>query len=147
MSINGVSVTVILVSKDKKVLIVQRSKEKSFPGKWVVPGGKVTVEDGMEPNTDGIRYYSAEARGMLEVHEETGISILGDLKYLCTMTLPNGRMVVSYYHELPVESSEINVTLNSENMDYRWVTRETMNYDYVAGMDSEIMIALERVGG
>jgi len=143
----NVSGTVILISKDHKALIIQRPENKSFGNKWLVPGGKVTIIDGLPPNKDNIKYYSVEERSISEVMEEVGIFISVDqLKYLCSLTLPNGRVVISYYSILPVNADEIKIVLNKESKDYKWIIKsEIEEYDFVAGMDDEIKEVFKRL--
>jgi len=42
-----VSSTVVVISKDKKALIVQRPPNKSFANLWTVAGGKLQDTDGI----------------------------------------------------------------------------------------------------
>jgi len=142
-----VSTTIVLISKDNKTLIIQRPKHKSFPNKWVVPGGKVTSEDGLIPNKDNIKYYSVEDRAIIEILEEVGVFLSKDkLQYLCSLTLPNNVVVISFYAIGSSNADDVKITLSEESQDYKWITEsEIKNYDFVAGMGEEIKEVFKRI--
>jgi mutator protein MutT len=58
-----VATCIVLMSKDKKVLLTKRTQNISFPNAWVFPGGHVELGESLE---------QAVVR---ELKEETGISI------------------------------------------------------------------------
>lgn len=59
-----IEVAMGVLVQDKKVLITQRTAEKTFPGRWEFPGGK--IESGETPKIALIR----------ELKEEIGIQVL-----------------------------------------------------------------------
>ena len=66
------------IFKDGKVLIVQRSlEEKNYPGKWILPGGKIEYSDysDLAPNKDGLWYWVIEKALRREIQEEVGVEV------------------------------------------------------------------------
>jgi len=63
------AVNVVIINKDKKVLIAKRPSDKPMPNKWEFPGGK--LEDGETLEECGIR----------EIKEELELDVVLD-KYL-----------------------------------------------------------------
>src|SRR3989344_3344111 len=80
--------TGILV-RDGKYLIVKRSeREKAFPGKWTVPGGKLELSDYKDRPHDtsaGQWYNICERIVEREMMEEVGLGIK-DMKYVASLT-------------------------------------------------------------
>lgn len=105
MSSINCSVTVMPVYEGK-IGFIKRSKGDSYPELLVAPGGKVEETDG--ELIDGVMYYSVEHAGMRELAEETGIVLeaASELLFFCTLTLPNGRVVISYWAELETEPKD-----------------------------------------
>ena len=92
------SVTVMVVH-NSMIGFIRREPTESFPNMLVAPGGKVEMSDGQL--LDGVPYFSVEAAAVRELKEETGIDIsVDDLTYFCSLTLPNGRVVISMFTEL-----------------------------------------------
>jgi len=131
-----------IVIKDRKYLIVKRSdKEKAFPGKWTVPGGKLERNDYQSRDADtsaGQWYNILEDLLRREVKEETNLEIK-NIKYLASLCFvrPDGHpvVVISFYAEY--DSGE--VILNEEGVEYVWVSLdEARNYDLIDGILEEI---------
>lgn len=131
-----------IVVKDGKHLITKRSeKEKAFPGKWTVPGGKLEVEDykKREPDTSAGQWYNiCEDLVRREVMEETGLKIK-NIKYLTSLTFirPDNIpvMVISLY----ADYEEGEVKLCGDLTGYKWVSlEEAKNYDLIEGIYEEI---------
>ena len=134
-------VTGILV-RDGKYLLVKRSeKEKAFPGKWTVPGGKVKVLDYVlrEKDTGEHWYGVLEDALRREVEEEVGLRV-GKIGYVTSMVYirPDGvpALIVSLFAE-PVGDEE--VVLCSALTEYAWVTlEEAKGYDLIEGIYEEL---------
>jgi len=95
--VSGCAVTVTLVKEDK-IGFIRRAMDDTYPGLLTPPGGKVEMQDGTFCYDD-IPYYSLEGAAVREVIEEAGIVIDPNrLKYFCSLTLPNGRVIVSFYY-------------------------------------------------
>ena len=140
-----VSVTCIVI-KEGKYLIVKRSdKEKVFPSKWTVPGGKLEVSDyiNYRKHTKDAWYGVLEMAIKREVFEEVGIEI-EDIKYLTSLSFirPDGipTIVLSLYGKYKAG----NIKLSDELVDFRWITAdEVSEYDLIEGIGEEI-IALDK---
>jgi 8-oxo-dGTP diphosphatase len=147
--IHFVAVTAI-VEKDGKFLIVKRSpKEKVWPNKWTVPGGKfVRTEYETLPKTPPTSpqwYHVVEFVLRKEVREEAGIEI-GTPVYLTDLVFirPDGYPVVTLSYWARYKSGE--VTLNQEMTDFAWVTPdEAKNYDLIDGIADEIKEAAKHI--
>lgn len=148
--LHQISVTAIVYNKDKKFLITKRSlNKKTFPGKWTVPGGGLSMDDYVNtpPSTGaGQWYYAVEKTLRREVKEETGLEI-GKPQYLLDLTfiIPDGTpcMVLSFY--APYVSGE--VKLDEDSVDYKWVmAKEAESYDLIDGIAEEIKMVDKLIG-
>jgi len=145
-----VSATVILVSKDHKVLIVKRLPEGRWANKWAVIGGHLKEEDGIFGGYPDIKYFPAEYCVIRELEEETGIKIydwVDKLKYLATIVTlgPNNhRLILSYYLNLDKNADEYVVHL-TEAQEYKWICGEDiLYYDFVPDIGGEIREVLNK---
>lgn len=150
----SVSCTVIIISKDRKVLVVRRlPTEKAFPMKLTVAGGKLEDTDGYELS-DGFRYYSCEICAIREVKEELGIELdERQLKYLCSITTVWNadlrRVILSYYVVLRKNSDNIKITLN-DNYSYDWLDEEHIKVyrqsgEFIPDIGKEILEVFEKL--
>ncbi|MBI4132058.1 MAG: hypothetical protein HY474_00315 [Candidatus Sungbacteria bacterium] len=127
-----------------KYLIARRSeREKAFPGKWTVPGGKlVTSEYRTLPKSvsDYEGWYSlVDWLVRKEVREEVGLEI-GALGYVTDVVFfrPDGYPVVTLSFWAPWKSGA--VRLGKDLVDYAWVTlEEAKGYDLIEGIWGEIL--------
>ncbi|MAE49948.1 hypothetical protein CMI48_03915 [Candidatus Pacearchaeota archaeon] len=134
-------VTGILV-KDGKYLLVKRSeKEKAFPGKWTVPGGKVEVLDYVLKEKDTSEHWYGVLEDSLrrEVLEEVGFEI-EKIGYVTSMVYirPDGvpALIVSLFAE---PSGKEEVKLCSALTEYAWVNlEEAKGYDLIEGIYEEL---------
>jgi 8-oxo-dGTP pyrophosphatase MutT (NUDIX family) len=128
------SVTVMLVKDNSdlsgmQVGFIRRGPLDTFGGLLVAPGGKVEPTDGNIK--DGVMYDCVEKCAVREVLEETGIELQdGDLFYFCSLTLANGRVVISM-------KTFIDGSQNSEKLI--WLTRGEVEAhdDFAPGMKQE----------
>lgn len=140
MSKHYVVVTGIIV-KDGNYLIVKRSeKEKAFPGKWAVPGGKLTIEDFINtPKTTSEHWYFVLPKVLKrEILEEVGLEVY-EPRYLLDLVYmhPNGNptLILSFFCHW--KNGE--VKLSEELTEYKWVNiEEAEQYDLVEGLLEEI---------
>ena len=140
--LHRIALTAIIYNSDGKYLITQRNLEKkAFPGKWTVPGGGLETDDyiNSKPTTLAGQWYNAlENTLRREVREEVNLEI-SKPKYLLDLTFirPDGIPVVVLSYYASHTSGE--VKLDSESVDYRWVTlAEAKNYDLIDGIWEEI---------
>jgi 8-oxo-dGTP pyrophosphatase MutT (NUDIX family) len=141
-----VSSTIIVISKDKKALIVQRASDGTFPNLWTVAGGKISDTDGILVSED-FRYFSAEVCAVRELKEETGIhTYVSELKYLCSIYAGAiNRLVLSYYVVLDKNADEIAIEL-TESQDYKWITEEQIdNFKFIPDIGGEIRDVFKKV--
>lgn len=142
-----VSATVIVISKDKKVLIIQRLvSEKNFPNFWTVAGGKIKSIDGIEI-TNGFMYFATEYCAVRELEEETGIKIsLNDLKFLCSIVAPQiNRLIISYYVVLNKCANEVKLTPH-DCQGCRWVPDHLVDsYNFIPDIGGEIHHAFDKL--
>jgi 8-oxo-dGTP pyrophosphatase MutT (NUDIX family) len=134
------SVTVMPVYEDEQgveVGFIRRVKEDTFGGLLVAPGGKVEPTDGVDVH--GVMYWSVEHAARRELLEETGISCeLFDPFYFCSLTLPNGRVVISLYLWVKEKPEKL-----------EWYSREEImsRQDFAPGMKEEAAMLIDKLYG
>ncbi len=136
-----VSVTVI-IRKGNTYLICKRSpKEKAFPNKWCVPGGKVERKDFLTtPKDTAYHWFSIlEKTAIKEVQEEVTLSIK-NIGYVSNLVFirPNGyaTIIVSLY----ADYAKGEVLLQEDELsDYAWVTlQEAKKYDLIENIYEQL---------
>jgi 8-oxo-dGTP pyrophosphatase MutT (NUDIX family) len=137
-----VSATVIVISKDDKVLITQRPPNESFPNLWTVAGGKLQDEDGQKI-TEGFLKNSIEGCARRELFEETGIHIwYMPLHYFSSFTTIWGdtkRLILSFYIVMDKDAKDLKITLSKECQTYRWIEEYMVDsYNFIPDIDEEI---------
>jgi 8-oxo-dGTP pyrophosphatase MutT (NUDIX family) len=128
------SVTVMLVRESTdldslRIGFIRRGPLDTFANLLVAPGGKVEQTDG--ELKDGVMYDCVEKCAEREVFEETGIGLYDtDLYYFCSLTLPNGRVVISM-------KAFVDETQTSNEIT--WLTRSEVEArdDFAPGMKQE----------
>jgi 8-oxo-dGTP pyrophosphatase MutT (NUDIX family) len=140
--VHYVSVTGIVRNSEGKYLICKRSpKEKAFPNKWCVPGGKIEVNDFINSPKDTSDHWLDifEKTLIKEIAEETGLKIK-NIGYVSNLAFirPNGfsTIIVS----LHAEHDEGEVNLDEEELiDYAWVSlEEAKSYDLIENIFEQI---------
>jgi len=135
-------VTGIIKNSEGKYLICKRSpKEKAFPDKWCVPGGKIEMSDFIDTPKDTKDHWFDVFEKVLhrEVKEETGITIknIGFVSNLAFIR-PNGysTIIVSMHGE----HVEGDVVLNKDELvEHAWVNlEEAKNYDLIENIWEQI---------
>jgi len=148
-----VSATIIVISRDRKALILQRPPDKAFPNLWTVAGGKMQTTDGI-PHSEGFRYYSVEGCARRELFEETGIGTdlvyMDKMKYLCSITTIWGdtkRVILSFYVVLDKDAKDVKITL-TENQAYHWIEEhEIPQYGFIPDIGGEIKEVFRKLKG
>lgn len=125
-------VSAVLVSKDKKVLLGKVRDGGVYPNCWHIPGGGV---DGDETKDQAL---------IREVKEEVGIDINGLEQVLLSDTDTGTAQKVdkddgetyeiemsfnTYRIDLPLNSDDIEVSLDDDLKEYRWVALDDLG-DY-----------------
>ena len=138
-----IAVTGIIRNKEGKYLICKRSeKEKAFPGKWCVPGGKVQAKDFMNTPKDTHDHWFDIFEKVLEreIAEETNLKIK-NIGYCSNLAFirPNGfsTVIVSLYGE----HEDGDVVLNEDELvEHAWVDlEEAKNYDLIENIYEQIV--------
>ncbi len=134
-----------IIKKDDKYLICKRSeKEKIFPLKWCVPGGKLEISDFINLPKDTSDHWLNVFEKVIkrEVKEETNLEIV-NIDYVSNLALirPNGfsTIIVSLFADY--KSGEIKLA-EDELVDFSWVSvDELKNYDFIENIPEQIIKA------
>lgn len=125
-----------------KFLIMKRSeREKAFPGKWTVPGGKLVHHEyaALPHKTKFPQWYNVvEWVLRKEVKEEANIEIKNP-KYLCDLVFvrPDGFPVVTLSYWAEYKSGTVKA--GKDLTDFAWVTlKEAKKYDLIDGIWNEL---------
>ena len=144
-----ITVTAILVLNSKFLIAKRSPLEKSFPGRWTVPGGKLETSDYISrpKDTPDCWYNVLEDVVKREVKEEVNLDIK-DIGYVTSMIFsrPDGipGLIISLY-ATPVCD---HVSLSDELTEYAWVTLdEAKNYDLIEGIYEELEILDSKIKG
>lgn len=137
-----ISATCIVI-KNGKFLIAKRSEnEKSFPGKWTIPGGKMETSDYMNRQKDTTEhwYNVLENAARREVMEETGIGIK-NIRYLTSMAFIRHDGIPMLVVSLYADYAGGDVALSPDMSDYDWISlEEAKNYDLIEGIYEELFM-------
>lgn len=132
-----------IVRKDGKYLICKRSmKEKIFPGKWCVPGGKLQQQDFIHSPKDTHDHWFdiLEKQLQKEILEECNIKIK-EIGYVSNLALirPNGFATIIISLHAEYESGDVKMLQPDELVDYAWVTlQESKSYDLIENIYEQI---------
>jgi len=132
-----------IIRKDGKFLICQRSpKEKIFPLKWCVPGGKIEQKDFINWKKDTKDHWLNIFEKILkkEILEECSIEIK-NISYCSSLVLirPNGysTVIVSLYADYA--SGDVKLMQPDELVDYAWITlEEAKQYDLIENIFEQL---------
>ena len=142
--LHEVAITAIIV-KDGKYLITRRSlNKKRFPGKWVVPGGKLETDDyiNLPKDTESYWYNVLEKVLRREVKEEVGLGIK-NIEYVTSLATVHGDGYPSLVVSCLADYASGEVTLKEdETDDFKWVSLgEAKGYDLIDGIYDELVMA------
>jgi 8-oxo-dGTP pyrophosphatase MutT (NUDIX family) len=138
--------TAIILKKPFKVgekpiyLITQRADhEKTFPGKWTVPGGKLETDDytKLSRQTEHYWYGVIETALRREVEEECNLDIK-NIWYLTSLARlhdeGHGSLVISFV----ADYANGEIKLDPDMQDFAWITyEEAKEYDLIDGILDE----------
>ena len=131
-----------------RILIVKRSaNEKNYPNRWILPGGKLTVDDyiNLKPNSDGLWYNVIEKALKREIKEETNLEV-ENVDYLIDMAFIRGDGIATLIIACTCEFKSGNIKLSEELTDYAWVNlEEAKNYDLIDGVYEELELAFKKL--
>ncbi|OHA07472.1 MAG: hypothetical protein A2934_02490 [Candidatus Sungbacteria bacterium RIFCSPLOWO2_01_FULL_47_10] len=144
-----VVITAIVV-KDGRFLILRRSPhEKKFPGKWTVPGGKLTTADyvGLPKDTPDYWYNVLEHTLKREVKEEAGIGIK-NIRYVTSLADANENDDPSLVISCLADFEKGDIALDDSMSDYAWVSLdEAKSVDLIGGIYEELEMAEKTLRG
>jgi 8-oxo-dGTP pyrophosphatase MutT (NUDIX family) len=137
-----IAVTGILVYEAKYLIVKRADWEKAFPGRWIVPGGKMEVLDYALRKKDTSHHWYNVFEDVLkrESLEEVGLEIdkigyVTSMVYIRSDNVPC--IIVSLYADVKTEK----VRLCEALTEYAWVTlEEAKNYDLIEGTYEELEI-------
>ena len=143
-----IAITGIVRRTDGKYLLCKRSpKEKIFPNKWCVPGGKVQQSDFISQPKDTQDHWFDIFEKVLqrEIFEETQLKIKNP-GYVSNLALirPNGfsTIIVSMYAEFDAGEVKLN---ESELTEYAWVNvQEAKQYDLIENIYEQMLKVEEK---
>lgn len=124
-----VVVMVYTITKDEgKILVTQRSRNKTYPLKWEVTGGSI------------LKGETAREGACRELLEETGIEVLAD-SLIPLYEFSDARKHVIYHSYINLIDSEIKVKLQiGETMDYKFIPYE----EFTEMVESERFVPSEQ---
>ncbi|MBD3303656.1 NUDIX domain-containing protein [Candidatus Woesearchaeota archaeon] len=132
--IHYVSVTGIIRKNGKYLICKRSSKEKAFPKKWCVPGGKIEHSDFINTPKDTSSHWLGIFEKVLckEIKEETTLEIknIGYVSSLCFIR-PNrhSTIIVSLYADY--DKGDVQLA-EDELTEHAWVTlEEAKRYDLI----------------
>lgn len=132
-----------IVHKNGKFLICQRSlKEKIFPGKWCVPGGRLMQSDFINTAKDTNDHWLGIFEKIVakEIFEECNIHIK-NIGYVSSLVLvrPNGFSTVIVSMHAEYSSGDVKMMQPDELSDYAWVTlEEAKGYDLIENIYEQL---------
>ncbi len=133
-------VTGILVKNGKYLIVKRADWEKTFPGKWTVPGGKLEVLDYVLKAKDTSSHWYNVLEELLkrEIMEEVNLKIK-NIGYVTSLVYIRPDKVPCLIISLWAEPVDENVKLCNSLTDYKWVSlEESKNYDLIEGIYEEL---------
>lgn len=148
--LHEVAITAIIV-KDKKYLIIRRSKNKKrFPGMWTVPGGKLETNDYLLLPRDTKEYWYNVLEKTLrrEVKEEVGIEI-DNITYVTSLATVHKDGSPSLVISCLADYVSGKIKLQAEESDdFAWVDlKEAKKYKLIDGIYDELAMAEQKRQG
>ncbi len=135
------AVTVMPVVRTKgryRIGFVRRAPNDSYlPGTLVAPGGKLERKDG-RPVHD-VMYFSVEDCAVREFFEECRLRIRKEqLRYFLGLTLPNGKVVLSFYCLFDKEP-------RAKKLIYLTEAETRKRKDFAPGMEFEALMLFKKL--
>lgn len=148
--LHEVAIAAIII-KDKKFLIIRRSKNKKrFPGMWTVPGGKLETNDyiNLPKETKDYWYNVLEKVLRREVKEEVGLEI-ENIEYLTSLATVHADGTPSLVISCMADYVSGEVELQKEEADdFAWVSlKEAKKYELLDGIYDELVMAEKKMRG
>ncbi|MGA3020496.1 MAG: hypothetical protein ABSD68_00925 [Candidatus Micrarchaeales archaeon] len=120
-----------------KIGFIRRSQKDTYANMLVAAGGKLEKKDGIL--IEGVKYFSIESCATRELFEECSMRVLkSKLRYFCSLTLPNGRVVISLYCLLGTKQDSKSIIYLSKNEIIK-------RRDFAPGMKQEALLLLKKL--
>ncbi len=133
-----------------RYLILQRAgHEKTFPGMWTVPGGKLSTDDYTDlPRETEHYWYSVMEKALKrEVKEEANIDIK-NIWYLTSLARTIDRGYGSLVLSFVADYAGGKVKLDDDMQDFAWVTyKEAKKYSLIDGILDELYMTERKLAG
>lgn len=148
--LHEVAITAIVLKEGKYLITRRVMTKKRFPGKWTVPGGRITTDDyvNLPKDTDECWYNVLERVVRREVKEEVGLEIK-NIEYITSLATidKEGQPILVISCMAEWERGEV-VLQESETDKYAWVSsEESKDYDLIGGIVDEMLMVDERRNG
>ncbi len=148
--LHEVVITAIII-KDGKYLITRRSpNKKRFPKRWVVPGGKLEIEDysSLPKDTKFYWYNVLEKVLRREVREEVGLEIK-NIEYVTSLATIHDDGNPSLVISCLADYASGDVKLQKGEADkFVWISlKEAKKYDLIDGIYDELVMAQNQLNG
>ncbi len=131
-----------IIRKEGKFLICKRSeKEKIFPNKWCVPGGKIEHSDFINTPKDTSSHWLGIFEKVLrkEIKEETSLEIK-NIGYVSSLAMMRPCGHSSIFVSLYADYKEGEVKLAADELsEHAWVTlEEAKKYDLIENIYEQL---------
>ena len=138
-----IAVTGIIRKGDKYLICKRSDKEKAFPGKWCVPGGKIEQSDFINTKKDTHDHWLGIFERILkkEIKEETNLEI-HNIGYVSSAAFIRANGFSTIIVSLFADYLDGSVKLNPEELiEFVWVTlEEAKGYDLIENIWEQIEI-------
>jgi 8-oxo-dGTP pyrophosphatase MutT (NUDIX family) len=140
--VHYIVVTGILVKNGKYLIAKRADREKAFPGKWTVPGGKLEVLDYALKQKDTSSHWYNVLENLLkrEIKEEVGLEIK-NIGYVTSMVYIRPDEIPCLIISLFAEPIGEDIKLCDALTEFKWVDlEEAREYDLIEGIYEELVI-------
>ena len=129
---------VVATGRSCKIGFIRRPPNDSYlPGTLVAPGGKLERRDGTPVHE--VMYFSVEDCAVRELYEECKLKISKkQLKYFLGLTLPNCKVVLSFYCMFEKEPK-------AKKLIYLTESETKKRKDFAPGMEFEALMLFKKL--
>ena len=139
-----------IVMKDGRYLVLKRADwEKKFPGRWTVPGGKLSTDDYVNAPKDTPDYWYNVLENTLrrEVKQEAGLDIK-NIRYVTSLADAREGDDPSLVISCLADHAGGEVVLDESMTDFKWVSlKEAKSIDLIEGIYEELEMAAHVLAG
>ncbi len=122
------SVIAIVKNGNRKLILLRTKTDRSFPGQWCLPGGRVDSDE------------SVETAVLRELREETGLTgkIIRKLEVAESKLLSRSRIYQIHVFEVQVDDFS-GLKISSEHTEFRWITADEAKHLVTMPLTSELI--------